>query len=256
MNRNDSIRQESNFDFPSIKEDKVVLWDFDTMLHHCIYSGYNEEGIKNRDYTMDDLDFLQGKLTEMYLEKLNKVEEHYNILALYIFIKGEGNFRKNLYPDYKSKRLPPNPLLAPLYEYAEVAFKAIKSDGFEADDMIATFSRKINHNGIILAIDGDLHQLPSIFYNYQKDTWKKVSEEEARYNTAKKVLMGDNGDGVNFSMGIGEAYVKKNLQIGMSDYQYIKNIYKGYLKAWKNDNIQAKKYMKLAYELLRLHDVK
>ena len=253
MNRSDV--KVDTFIHPEIKEDKVVLWDFDSMVHLCLYSGKNEEGIKNPEYTEDDIDFLQGKLNEMYLGILNKIEEHYNIIALYCFIKGKGNFRREMYPEYKSNRPEPNPLLKPLYDYAEVAFKCVLSNGAEADDYVYTFSKKINHNGLIVFVDKDLLQIPSLFYNYQKNEWMRVDEKEAKYHIATKVLCGDSGDGVNFSPKIGEAYAKKNLNIDFTDYQYVKAIYKGYLKAWKDDVELAKHYARLTYKLLKLHDV-
>lgn len=254
MNRNDVVKIDT-FSHPIVKEDKVVIWDFDSMIHLCLYSGKDAEGMKNPEYTEKDIDFLQGKLNEMYLGVLNRIEEHYNIIALYCFIKGKNNFRYQLYPEYKSKRPPSSPLMIPLYEYAEVAFKCITSDGAEADDYVYTFSKKVNHNGIVVYVDGDLLQMPSLFYNYQKSEWRKVSEKEAKYHLATKILCGDSGDGVNFSPKIGEAYALKNLDVNFTDYQYVKAIYLGYMKAWKGNSADAKKYARLTYKLLKLHDV-
>lgn len=119
-----------------IKENKVVIWDFDSMLHHCLYSGKNELGEKNPEYTEADLEFLQGKLTEMTLKVLNNIEKYYNIIACYIFIKGQKTFRKEIFSDYKSNRPPANPLINKLYDYAKVAHQAIESGEFEGKSVV------------------------------------------------------------------------------------------------------------------------
>ena len=89
------------YDLNAPKESKVVLWDADSVVHFVLYSGKDEiTGERNPEYTEEDLEMLQGKLTEFVLKTLNSVEKYFNILALYIFIKGKNNFRKQLYPQY------------------------------------------------------------------------------------------------------------------------------------------------------------
>ena len=39
------------------KEDKVLLWDYDSIFYHCLHSGNDEFGNKNPEYTIDDLEF-------------------------------------------------------------------------------------------------------------------------------------------------------------------------------------------------------
>lgn len=39
----------------------------------------------------------------------------------------------------------------------------------------------------------------------------------------------------------------------MTDYQFIKNIFKAYLKSTKGDSVEAKRQMKLYYKVLKLH---
>jgi len=47
---------------PKEKESKVVIWDADSLIHQCLYSGKNEEtGERNPKYTEADLEYLQGK---------------------------------------------------------------------------------------------------------------------------------------------------------------------------------------------------
>ena len=239
-------------DLQAPKENKVILWDFDSMLHHCLYSGKDELGNKNPEYTEADLEFLQGKLTEMTLKVLNNIEKYYNILSCYIFVKGDKTFRKELYPLYKANRPPANPLIAKLYEYAKVAHQVIESGEYEAEDMVYQVSKKIDNNGIIVYVDHDLLEIPSIFYNYQKDKWLKVDEETALWNEYHKYVTGEAGDNVNLCKGVGQKFFEKIFKKGMTIEEYEKGLYICFMKAYKDNEELALKNMELTKKLLGL----
>lgn len=84
-----------------------------------------------------------------------------------IFDKSSKTFRNNLYPDYKANRSePPEDLVPqfPLVRRAAEAFAthAIEIDGYEADDIIATYARIAEQGGAkvtIIGSDKDLMQL-------------------------------------------------------------------------------------------------
>ena len=86
-----------------------------------------------------------------------------------IFDASEETFRKKIYPDYKANRgAPPEELVPqfPLTRDATRAFGApsIEMDGYEADDLIATYARQAEEKGArvtILSSDKDLMQLVS-----------------------------------------------------------------------------------------------
>jgi DNA polymerase I len=86
-----------------------------------------------------------------------------------IFDKSEHTFRNEFYPDYKAHRPPaPEELVPqfPLIREAAIAFgvPAIEMDGFEADDLIATYARQAEAAGArvsIVSSDKDLMQLVS-----------------------------------------------------------------------------------------------
>ena len=84
-----------------------------------------------------------------------------------IFDTKEKTFRSDIYPPYKANRdAPPEDLIPqfPLIHKAVEAFniKSISKAGFEADDIIATYSKQANEVGaktIIISGDKDLMQL-------------------------------------------------------------------------------------------------
>jgi len=238
----------------SQREAKVVLWDFDSILHLTLYSGKNELGERNPEYTEADLEYLQYKMTELYYKTVNAVEKYFDILNLYIFVKGENNFRKKLYTEYKANRTPPNPLINDLYNYAEIAFKTIKADGCEAEDYIYTVSKKINHTGIILSPDHDLDEVPCTLYDYRKGVWKKISEKEAIYNKYKKMVVGESGDNVNLLKGCGIKYFEKNFSIDFTIEQYEEALFNAFIKVYKDINI-AREKMELNRELVCLKEI-
>jgi len=234
------------------KQDRVLIIDYDSLLHTCIYSGKDEAGNKNPEYTETDLELLFGKLTEQTLKLINTVESKFNILACYSFIKGKNNFRKLIYPEYKAHRPPPNPLINKLYEYAKVAHNVIESCWAEADDYVYTVSKKIDHTGIIASIDKDLKQIPGIHYNYNKNIWCKVTEKEALFNLYTQFVVGDTTDGIKGAKGVGIAWVNKNMNINMSKEELDNVVFQAYLKASKGNAEEAQKEMELNKQLLTL----
>ncbi len=84
-----------------------------------------------------------------------------------IFDKSENSFRKALYPAYKAHRPPPPEDLVPQFPLMREAVRAfgmipIEQDVYEADDLIATYSRQAVEKGadvLIVSADKDLMQL-------------------------------------------------------------------------------------------------
>ena len=84
-----------------------------------------------------------------------------------VFDKGSYTFRNDLYPDYKANRdEPPEDLRPqfPLVREASIAFAchALEIEGYEADDLIATYARQAEAKGArvtIVSSDKDLMQL-------------------------------------------------------------------------------------------------
>lgn len=234
---------------------KVLLWDADSLVYFCLNSGKNEKGEKNPEYTEQDLPYLYEKLTEMIYRHINKIEEIYSIEKIYMFIKGKGNFRKELYPEYKKNRVDKPILSEYLYEYLKKEYNAISSDNCEAEDMVYTFS-KVYKNSIIVYVDHDLEEIPGLFYNYKTQEFKEITEKESIYNYYKKLVLSEPGDNVKTTPGIGIAYFNKNFNIDFTVEQYEENLHKAYLKAWKKDEVKAIEQLNLAREILSLKNMK
>ena len=100
------------------------------------------------------------------LMKESKVSEAPTHIAV-IFDAGRETFRNQIYPAYKAHRPPPPEELIPQFPLIRDAVKAfnvacIEQDGYEADDIIATYARDVVNAGgdvTIVSSDKDLMQL-------------------------------------------------------------------------------------------------
>ncbi|NWG23397.1 MAG: hypothetical protein HXY30_03095 [Pseudorhodoplanes sp.] len=137
-----------------------------------------------------------------------------------IFDKSEKTFRTDFYPDYKAHRPDAPADLIPQFALIREAVSAfdipcLEQQGFEADDLIATYARLATEAGArtsIVSSDKDLMQLvsPSVtMYDTMKD--KRIGREEVieKFGVPpEKVidvqsLIGDSTDNVPGVPGIG-----------------------------------------------------
>ena len=119
-----------------------------------------------------------------------------------VFDKAGRSFRSAIYKDYKANRAEPPSDLVPQFGLVRQAAKAfavpvIEQEGFEADDLIATYARLAREAGAkvrIVSSDKDLMQL--------------VTEGITLYDTMKQEKKGENPE-------IGEAEVIKKFGVAL-----------------------------------------
>ncbi len=137
-----------------------------------------------------------------------------------VFDKSEKTFRTEMYPDYKAHRPDPPDDLRPQFKFIREAVRAfdlpcLEQDGFEADDLIATYVRKACDAGAsatIVSSDKDLMQLINdcvVMYDTMKDKRIGIPEVIEKFGVppAKVIevqaLIGDSTDNVPGVPGIG-----------------------------------------------------
>ena len=137
-----------------------------------------------------------------------------------IFDYSSTTFRTDLYPEYKANRPPPPEDLIPQFASTRAATRAfnlpcIELEGYEADDIIATFARQAREAGgevTIISSDKDLMQLVGdgvVIYDTMKD--KDIGREQVhdRFGvypelvTDVQALAGDSSDNIPGAPGIG-----------------------------------------------------
>lgn len=158
--------------------------------------------------------------TNMIMKLKSKVSPDNGHHMLVVFDSGRKTFRNDIYPEYKANRPPAPEDLIPQFPLVRAAAEALglpvsSSDGYEADDIIATYARLAKEQGIkvtIISSDKDLMQLIDDdveMYDAMKD--KRVGEKEVEEKfgvpPAKLLdvmaLIGDSSDNVPGVPGIG-----------------------------------------------------
>ena len=137
-----------------------------------------------------------------------------------IFDYSSKTFRNALYPDYKANRTAPPEDLIPQFSLIREATRAfnlpcIEMEGYEADDIIATYARQAEAAGAdvtIISSDKDLMQLvtPNVhMYDSMKDKQISIPEVIEKWGVPPEkmidlqALTGDSTDNVPGVPGIG-----------------------------------------------------
>lgn len=241
------------YDVNKIRPEIVAIIDSDSLVYQCAHPGKDEWGNTLPDYTEEEYEKAEMKLGERVLGILNKIEEDYTIVKHFLCIKGKKNFRYDVYDGYKANRPKPLPIINHLCKYLVDNFQAIEAHGYEADDLVYTLALDLQSKALICSIDKDLKQIPGLHYNYNKEEYSEVSEEEAVYNLALQTLIGDNGDNIKVNHGLGPKKASIIIRPSMTKYQYIKYIYLTYIKF--NGIDEAKSKLKQIYNLVRLRNM-
>ena len=138
-----------------------------------------------------------------------------------IFDAASKTFRNDLYPEYKANRDEPPEELRPQFALVREATRAfnlpcIELEGYEADDLIATFAREATAKGfrtVIVSSDKDLMQLVNdsvTMFDPMKDKRIAAPEVAEKFGVAPdkvvdvQALMGDSTDNVPGVPGIGQ----------------------------------------------------
>ncbi|WP_139412604.1 DNA polymerase I [Bartonella mastomydis] len=186
-----------------------------------------------------------------------------------IFDYSSDTFRKQIYPQYKANRSEPPEDLIPQFALIRQATKAfnlpcIEKEGFEADDLIATYAQlatKVGAKTTIISSDKDLMQLVNkhvSLYDGMKDKHIGVSEVIEKWGVPPEkmidlqALIGDSTDNVPGIPGIGPKTAAQLLnQFGSLDLllQRVTEI----KQTKRRENIQAySEQVKISRELVKL----
>ena len=158
-----------------------------------------------------------------------------------LFLTGERNFRKDIYPLYKANRTQPKPKwLAMCKDYLIDQWDAVVTDGYEADDALGmtqvwrmdTANSDVNvfkaPKPIICSIDKDLLMIPGKHYNFVKKEFYEVNELQAQRTFYTSMLVGDPADNIKGVNGIGKAKAPRILdgcESEMELYEAVRSMY-------------------------------
>lgn len=212
-------------------KDKLVIIDGNSLINRAFYALPLLSNSKG--------EFSNGVygFVNILIKAIFDIAPKYIVVALDY---GKKTFRNNLFSEYKAKRKPtPNelksqfPLLKKMLESMSITY--IEKEGFEADDIIGTLTKKFDTENIVITGDRDALQLinenTQVWLTKKGITEVKIMTEES-YNEEYglvpgqvidlKALMGDSSDNIPGVQGIGE---KTALEL-MKEYGSLDNIYK------------------------------
>src|SRR3954471_18590829 len=172
--------------------DQVFLVDGSSFVFRAYFQSMNQD----RKYNVRPSDGLPTGALRLFCTKLYQFIREGAVgikpthLAI-IFDKTEDTFRKEIYADYKANRTDPPPELVPQFPLMREAVKAfglipIEEPGFEADDLIATYSRQALEKGADVTIiggDKDMMQLvrPGItMYDPMPGNERRIGPDEVK----------------------------------------------------------------------------
>lgn len=145
---------------------------------------------------------------------INNLRETLFAEDIKIAIKGTGNFRYDVWPDYKKGRKannrPIKKFVSTLNECAIIKHGAVPADGMESDDLIGiwrTDSLERGKTPVVVSGDKDMLCFPGLHYRLPKGTCYgeesrdisrviNVSEWDAARFYHKQLLMGDGVDSI------------------------------------------------------------
>lgn len=126
-----------------------------------------------------------------------------------VYLSGKGNFRDELPSPFKYKGNrdnAPKPIhYYPIRDYLEDTWKAVVTEGYEADDALGIYQCN-NKDTILCSPDKDLNMIPGLHYNWNKPD-KGIYEIgffEGLRNFYEQLLKGDSVDNIIGIEGIGE----------------------------------------------------
>lgn len=115
-----------------------------------------------------------------------------------LYMSGEGNWRYDIYPEYKANRknIERPTHLQSVREHALLKYKAEIQNGREADDACGIRLTQLGTDAICVSLDKDLRTISGWHYNFVKKERELVSPYDALRNFYKQVLTGDASDNV------------------------------------------------------------
>jgi len=116
------------------------------------------------------------------------------------FLTGKGNFRYDIYPEYKANRKDkPKPVhLQACRDYMVTKWNAVISEGCEADDLIGIAATDCDDMMayVICSVDKDLKMIPGHHFNFVTKDRTFVSPLTGMKNFYKQLILGDVSDNI------------------------------------------------------------
>ena len=172
------------------------------------------QAVSSAEFEMDwggDIWSLSTNLAEakdIFTQQIDTIKEKTGIsTAVFCLSDHNDNFRKHVYPNYKSGRKKTRKPLGyrALCDWLRKEENTMSKPGLEADDVCGLLSTKPENKKqcVVVSNDKDLKTIPGMLYRPMSDEMLSVTEQEADKNFLTQCLTGDSTDGYPGVPGIG-----------------------------------------------------
>lgn len=173
-----------------------ALIDGDVIVYAAGFS--SDSAARNDEFGAEECEpfsFCMNRVHTM----IDSIMEAAEATDMQIYLSGKGNFRLDIYPDYKANRVD----RGRPYWYDRIRttlmfdYDAIEVDGMEADDALG-INHHQQHGTVICTNDKDLDNVPGLHYNWsqsRKDIGVyMLTELESLKHFYTQILTGDSTD--------------------------------------------------------------
>ena len=183
--------------------------------------------------TLDDIELDEEQTAafteecwKRYNDMIDELEFNSGAKETRIAMKGETNFRDEIFPQYKAHRKvakKKNEFVPLIRDRAVREKKATYAINMEADDLLSIWAAELKTDYIIASVDKDLLQIPGKHYRIHKRELVDMSVEDALKFYYTQLITGDMTDGIYGIKGIGPIKADRLLsQVNTeSEYQAI-----------------------------------
>lgn len=207
-----------------MKQHKVGLFDLDIFAYQAASAVEREIDWGDGLWTLHS-DFNHAKANAE--DAIERIADKLKLDEIVLCITDDHNWRKNVFPEYKSNRKDVRKPLAlrELKEYLISQYESFKRPGLEADDVMGILSTwshfKPDSKKIIISEDKDLRNIPGWLFNPAKDTKPQlISREDADLWFYTQALIGDATDGYPGCPGVGQSGADELFSTGMKWESY------------------------------------
>lgn len=202
----------------------TALMDGDILLYR---TGFASEDVPER--------IAKARLSET----LGNILEAVQATTYRIFLSdSKGNFRLQIFPNYKANRTQQKPTH---HDYlSNILVNDMKAEiawGEEADDALGIHQTE---DTVICSIDKDLHQIPGRHFNWVTGGFRYISNSEALYRFYSQVLIGDSTDNITVKEGlscpgIGKEKAYQALEGCITERDYVETVSYLYRRALEKE---------------------
>lgn len=185
-----------------VKENKIALLDADyikyivcSRRHKEILLEKKEDGVELHQKEEKIISLTKDYLSENIFGKISDPilfcfsGKSYNTFRNYVCFTKEYKAKRNYDENYEGESADSLKVM----KYIMNNYVSLLFDDLEADDIVAALQ---DENTYIISKDKDLKQVPGLHYDFKTNKTYEITKEEAAYNLAYQLLIGDSTDNI------------------------------------------------------------